>query len=41
MFDVWKPERAIEGLYIWLPIEMRDGQPVVQWRDRWSISQLK
>ena len=40
MFDVWKPERPIEGLYIWLPVEMRDGQPVIQWRDRWSMSQF-
>jgi|GEM_PF-1440822 len=38
MFDIWRPEAAIEGLYVWLPIEMRDGQPVIQWRDRWSLS---
>jgi len=41
MFDIWKPEAAIEGLYVWLPIEMRDGQPVIQWRDRWSLSHFK
>lgn len=41
MFDVWKPELAIEGLYIWLPIAMRDGQPVIQWRDRWNLSHFE
>ncbi len=38
MLDVWKPENAIDGLYIWLPLEVRDGQPVIQWRDRWSLT---
>ncbi len=41
MFDVWKPELPIEGLYLWLPIGMRKGQPVIQWRDRWSLSHFK
>jgi beta-xylosidase len=41
MFDIWKPELAIEGMYIWLPVEMRKGQPVIQWRDRWSMSHFK
>lgn len=38
MFDVWKPEHPIDGLYIWLPVEMRGGQPIVQWRDHWELS---
>ncbi len=41
MFDIWKPERAIEGLYVWLPVEMRDGQPVIRWRDQWSMSHFE
>jgi hypothetical protein len=40
MFDVWKPEHPIDGLYIWLPIEMRGGQPIIQWRDRWDLSRF-
>jgi hypothetical protein len=41
MFDLWNPEHAIEGLYVWLPVELRDGQPVIQWRDRWSMSHFE
>lgn len=40
MFDVWKPQRPIDGLYIWLPVEINNGQPNIQWRDRWKLSQL-
>lgn len=38
MFDLWKPERAIEGLYVWLPVKIEDGRPVIEWRDRWDLS---
>ena len=41
MFDIWKPERAIDGLYVWLPIKMRNGQPVIQWHDQWSMTHFK
>lgn len=41
MFDLWNPERPIAGLYVWLPMEIRDGQPVIQWRDQWSMSRFK
>jgi hypothetical protein len=38
MFDVWKPEAAAEGTYVWLPVEFKNGQPVIAWRDRWNLS---
>jgi hypothetical protein len=38
MFDLWKPERAIEGRYVWLPVAMEDGRPVISWRDEWDLS---
>jgi Glycosyl hydrolases family 43 len=41
MFDLWKPQRPIEGLYIWLPMEIRNGQPIIKWRDRWSMSHFE
>lgn len=37
LFDLWKPERPIEGRYAWLPVELEDGRPVVSWRDRWDL----
>jgi hypothetical protein len=38
MFDVWKPEQAYEGLYIWLPLQFKDWKPTVEWLDRWDLS---
>ena len=35
MADRWNPENAIDGRYIWLPIEFDDGVPVLQYRDVW------
>ncbi len=40
MFDVWNPGRAIEGGYLWLPVTIEDGNPVIQWRDSWDLSAL-
>jgi hypothetical protein len=38
MADRWRPENAIDGRYLWLPIEFRDGVPVLEWRERWDLS---
>ena len=38
MGDRWRPENAIDGRYIWQPIEFRDGLPTLRWRDRWDLS---
>lgn len=38
MFDVWKPEQASDGLYIWLPVKFADGKPFIEWRDHWDMS---
>lgn len=37
MFDIWKPDMAIEGLYIWLPLQFENGKPVIRWRDSWDF----
>lgn len=37
MFDIWKPEKAIEGLYIWLPLFFENGKPVIKWVDNWDV----
>lgn len=38
MGDRWKPENAIDGRYIWLPVEWQDGRPVLHWYDQWDLS---
>lgn len=38
MLDVWKPERASDGLYIWLPVKWNGSTPNIEWRDRWDLS---
>lgn len=41
MFDIWKPEKAIEGLYIWLPLTFKNGIPKIKWMDSWSLNYFK
>lgn len=36
MGDRWTPENAIDGRYIWLPIDFEDDKPVLRWQDEWS-----
>ena len=36
--DRWRPQNAIDGRYVWQPIEFREGKPFLQWRDRWDLS---
>jgi len=37
MFDVWKPER-LSGRYVWLPLTLENGKPIIQWHDQWDLS---
>ncbi|MGD1083475.1 MAG: glycoside hydrolase family 43 protein [Verrucomicrobiota bacterium] len=38
MGDRWRPQEAVFGYYIWLPIEWEDGKPVIKWHDEWKLS---
>ena len=38
MADRWKPQNAIDGRYVWLPIEFKNGLPVLKWVDEWDLS---
>jgi hypothetical protein len=38
MADRWKPEKHIDGRYIWLPIEWENGKPIIRWKDEWDLS---
>lgn len=38
MADRWMPENAIDGRYIWLPIQFNEnGIPYLEWMDEWSL----
>ncbi len=37
MADRWRPENAIDGRYIWLPVEFENGRPVIRWVDQWDL----
>ena len=37
MADRWQPKNAIDGRYLWLPIQFKDGQPYIEWMDRWDL----
>jgi hypothetical protein len=37
MADRWVPENAIDGRYVWLPIQFdQKGIPFLKWKDQWS-----
>ncbi len=37
MFDIWRPNNAIDGRYIWLPIAFNDrGEMRIDWRDEFT-----
>ena len=36
--DRWRPQDAIDGRYIWLPVEWNDGVSQLRWHDEWDLS---
>jgi Glycosyl hydrolases family 43 len=38
MFDINQPDNPISSGYIWLPVEFEGDQPVIRWRDKWTLS---
>lgn len=38
MADRWRPENAIDGRYVWLPIPFDGGTPAITWHDEWNLS---
>jgi Glycosyl hydrolases family 43 len=38
MADRWNPQNAIDGRYVWLPVEFRHSAPVISWHDEWDLS---
>ena len=35
--DKWNPKNAIDGRYIWLPINFANGKPEIKWQDEWDL----
>jgi len=38
MADRWRPNNAIDGRYVWLPIQFENGKPVIRWMPDWNLS---
>ena len=38
MADRWRPANAIDGRYVWPPIEFHHGVPMFRWHDEWDLS---
>lgn len=38
MADRWNPANAIDGRYVWLPVEFHHGIPMIRWHDEWDLS---
>lgn len=38
MADRWVPKDAIDGRYIWLPINFVNGKPVIKWQNEWKLN---
>jgi beta-xylosidase len=38
MADRWNPKDAIDGRYVWLPVQFRDGRPRIEWMNQWDLS---
>ncbi|MGZ0014800.1 glycoside hydrolase family 43 protein [Yeosuana sp. AK3] len=36
--DRWRPKNAIDGRYIWLPIQFEDGNPILKWYKKWNLN---
>jgi hypothetical protein len=38
--DRWNPTNAIDGRYIWLPLNFVNGSPQIVWKDHWTLKDL-
>jgi hypothetical protein len=36
--DRWNPENAIDGRYIWLPVDLKEDHFEIRWLDNWKIN---
>jgi hypothetical protein len=38
MADRWNPENAIDGRYVWLPLQIENDRPIIKWKEAWDPS---
>lgn len=38
LFDIWNPDNAIDGRYVWLPMRFTDEGVTVTWANTWDLS---
>ncbi|MBB3697573.1 family 43 glycosylhydrolase [Flammeovirga yaeyamensis] len=38
MADRWQPNNAIDGRYIWLPIQFDNDRIILEWKDQWDLT---
>ncbi|MFK8058456.1 MAG: beta-glucanase, partial [Polaribacter sp.] len=36
--DRWCPKNAIDGRYVWLPIQFENDMPFLEWKSSWDLS---
>ncbi|MFZ4778313.1 MAG: glycoside hydrolase family 43 protein [Terrimicrobiaceae bacterium] len=41
LFDVWRPKDAIDGRYMWVPIQFGPDDFKTPWQDTWDLSSFK
>ena len=41
MADKWEPKNAIDGRYLWLPIQFDDNKIKIEWSDKWNLGVFK
>lgn len=37
MADRWNKTNLEDSRYIWLPLTMKDGKPVIEWKEEWAL----
>lgn len=37
MADRWRPNNAIDGRYVWLPVQFENGAPTISWMKDWDL----
>jgi hypothetical protein len=41
MFDIWKPDMPVNGLYMWLPLVFKNNKPQIVWKNNWDLTVFK
>lgn len=41
MADKWNPNDLRDSRYLWLPVQFRNNQPLIEWVDKWDLDFFK